>query len=601
MKITLYFWMSALLILLSCNRKVEKKYPDADAVYLNLTKTFVLNKDGSIVNSVEKRQKLLTYRSFQSLYGETRINYNPAFQKLVIKEAYTVNPQNKLIKTPENGFNDILPAFCLDSKAFSHLREMVVSHTGIERNAVTNCSYDITTEAGKIPFLMGIEELQTECPIEKLAIVIKVPAGKSLHYKLLNTKGDPTIEKSQEFDTYSWTFNDIPQRVKEIRSASVCEDVPTLLFSTQDNRIVAMDLLTKNTALNSSIGDEIKMYIDNAIKGKKGIAERALKIQEIVVNELKSIHIPASLVAWQIRCPEEVWKGNSGTPLEKSALLTSILLEAGIPAESGVTVPDWCVDPAMTFLLVAEPIVIVTAENGEPFFLSADKLNSGNFDVTRGHSVIIPFDPTKKDLVISKPTGGLHIEGKLTVDGKGTIQGELTGLFSNGFNPYFDLIRNPANYPQSVYDFPGTAGKVSAGQSEMQFTVNTNDLVIDRGDLRFIDLKESKSGILGMHLTPLPFARQTQLNLGMAISESYHVFYRFPVGYHLLNPVKFEVLKPGIGNVFVSLIQTGNDVEVSRKIEILNPSVTKGEYPDFKELIDKWNTQKYRQLVLKKE
>jgi Domain of Unknown Function with PDB structure (DUF3857)/Domain of Unknown Function with PDB structure (DUF3858) len=601
MKITLYFWMSALLILLSCNRQVEKKYPDADAVYLNLTKTFVLNKDGSIVNSVEKRQKLLTYRSFQSLYGETRINYNPAFQKLVIKEAYTVNPQNQLIKTPDNGFNDILPAFCLDSKAFSHLREMVVSHTGIERNAVTNCSYNITTEAGKIPFLMGIEELQTECPIEKLAIVIKVPVGKSLHYKLLNTKGDPTIEKSQEFDTYSWTFNDIPLRVKEIRSASVCEDVPTLLFSTQDNRIAAMELLTKNNTANGSVSDEIKMYIDNAIKGKKGIAERALKIQEIVVNELKSIHIPASLVAWQIRSHKEVWQSNSGTPLEKNALLTSILLEAGIPAESGLTVPDWCVDPALPFLLVAEPIVIVTAENGEQFFLSADKLNTGNFDVTRGHSVIIPFDPTKKDLVISKPTGRLHIEGKLTVDGKGTIQGELTGLFSNGFNPYFELIRNPANYPQSVYDFPGTAGKVSAGQSEMQFTVNTNDLVIDRGDLRFIDLKESKSGIFGMHLTPLPFARQTQLNLGMAISESYHNLYRFPVGYHLLNPVKFEVLKPGIGNVFVSLTQTGNDVEVTRKIEILNPSVTKGEYPDFKELIDKWNTQKYRQLVLKKE
>lgn len=55
-------------ILCGCNNQPTAiDYPDADAVFINLTKTFVLNEDGSIVQSVEKEQKLFTYRAFQSL------------------------------------------------------------------------------------------------------------------------------------------------------------------------------------------------------------------------------------------------------------------------------------------------------------------------------------------------------------------------------------------------------------------------------------------------------------------------------------------------------------------------------------------------------
>ena len=599
MKIIYFAWISMLLILLSCTKQAEKSYPDADAVYLNLTKTFVLNKDGSIINSVEKKQKLLTYRSFQSLYGETRINYNPEFQKLVIKEAYTVNSLGQQIKTPENGYNDILPSFCLDSKAFSHLREMVVSHTGIERNAVTNCSYEITSESGRIPILMGVEELQMECPVEKLTIVIKVPKGKSLHYFLLNSKGEPTIEKGPEFDSYSWSFNDIPQRVKEIRSATVCEDVPTLLFSTQDNRTSAIELLTKNNAFKYSVSDEIKKYIANEIDDEKTIAARALRIQEIVVNELKTIFIPAPLVAFNIRNPTEVWQGNSGTQLEKTVLLTSLLKSEGINAELNFAVPPFCADPLSPFLLMAEPFVAVTDEKGEVLTLSATKLNSGIFDLFGPKSTIFSMNSNQKVILPDNSGGIIRVEGELTVNGKGTVKGELIGLFSNLFNPYYELVRNPGKCPQLMSDFPGTVGKVDPRQSEIRFNVDKSDLMVERGGFRFIDLKESKLGISSFHLMPLPFARNTQLNLGTALSESYHYTYKLPAGNILLNGVKIELSKPGIGSVSVILSQTGNSVDVIRKIEILKSSVSKEEYPAFKELTDKWNTPKFRQLILK--
>ena len=600
MKIIQLLWGIAFLMLFSCNTTKEKKYPEADAVYLNLAKTFTLNKDGTIVNTLEKKQKLLTYRSFQSLYGETRINYNPDFQKLVINEAFAVNAQNQTIKTPENGFNNILPGFCLDSKEYSHLREMVVTHTGLERNTVINCSYTITTEAGKIPFLMGIEELQSDCPIENLTITVKVPSGKVLNYVLMNAKMEPILERGTDFDTYTWIFTDIAQRNKEIRSAQVCDDVPTLLFSTQDDRKTPMKWALGTDLPSNSISEPVKKYIDLAIKDKTTNSEKVLKIQEIVVNELRTINVPPQLVAFRSRTPEEVWQSNSGTSYEKTRLLTSLLRAEGFNAEACLIIPDCCSDEKAPFLLISEPIVKYPGENGEIILLSPERLNAGNFDFHTAPGKIVSFGSGSKEFNTFKQEGSIAIEGQLTINPDGKIKGDLTGQLSNCFNPYFELIRNQHKCPQIVTGFTGSVGKLTANQTDIEFKAEKSDSLAVRGDFRFTVLKEAKSGIASLHLISLPFMRTTQLNLGSAINESYHFTYEVPEGFELANPAKVELSKPGIGNVSVILTQTGSTVEVTRKINILKQAISPEEYLFFKELIDKWNTQKFKQLIFKK-
>jgi len=47
------------------------------------------------------------------------------------------------------------------------------------------------------------------------------------------------------------------------------------------------------------------------------------------------------------------------------------------------------------------------------------------------------------------------------------------------------------------------------------------------------------------------------------------------------------------------LKQTENLVEVIRKIEIVNPVIARKDYMDFKELIDKWYTHKFKQLIFR--
>ena len=596
----IYFTLGiVLLVILSCNPSKEKTYPDADAVYLNLTKTFTLNSDGSIVTTVEKKQKLLTYHAFQSLYGETRINYNPDFQKLEILEANTVNSQNKIIKTPDNGYNDLLPGFGKDSKAYSHLREMVISHTGIERNAIVNCSYKLTTESGKLPFLMGTEEIQTECPIEKLNVVIKVPKGKVLNYTLLNVKSDPKIEHGPEFDSYSWNFSDVSQRVKEYRSASVCQDVPTLLFSTQPNRQSVLDWFAKNMSVTSLTDEGIIKYEKQAISDKKTVEEKVLKIQDIVVNELKTLDIPGSLVAFQSRTPSEVWQSNSGTAFEKTRLLNILLKSVGMKSEICLNIPDCCSAEGSPFILMSEPLVKYTNTDGSVFLLSATTLNSGNFDLHFPGGKIISLESPSKEFNLGSPAGQSIFEGKFIISDTGQISGDVTGKFSKSSNPYFDLLRNPESCSGFLTGSKGKLVSLKSEQSEVIFKAS-NDSLTKRGGFRFADLKESKIGIASLHISVLPIRRISQLYLGSQINEKYHYSYKLPAGYELANPVKIELDKPGIGHLIIRLSQSGNLIEVTREVDILKPDVLPADYPAFKELLDKWNTHKFRQLILRK-
>jgi len=563
-------WVFLVIFSVSYGQNSRKSYPEADAVYLNLTRTYVLNKDGSMISAVDKRQKLLTHRAFQSMYGETRINYNPKFQKIVVSKSFTENNLNEKIETPSNGYNDILPGFSNNLSVFSHLREMVVTHTGLEKGAIINCGYEVRTAAGNIPWLMGDDLLQTDCPVEKLTIQIKVPSGQSLYFKLLNDKTAPKIDRGKEFDSYTWQFKDLPQRNREILS-SVCSDQPRLLFSTMTDQHDAIHWLTDQEAFKMPAGDELKRQVEQKVTGVTSPILKALKIQEIVVSGMNTTPIPATLLGYRVRTPMQVWQSNSGTALEKSCLLSALLRAEGYDAAVCLIIPGCYKEERMPFLLVAEPVVKVTTADEGLVLLSAERLNTGNRIEVKGAFVISPL---------------------------GKLNGEMTGSFSNRSNPYNELLRTGGTAATPFTGLSGKAENFRAGQSNLKFSVDKGNAILSRGNFRFLDLMESGNGISSLHLNPLPYKRSSSMDLGSGFSESYHYSFTIPDGYRLANPVDLVIDKVNIGKLTLRIKQKDNVIEVVRDLEINNSIITKEQYKDFRELTGQWFTSKYKQLVM---
>ena len=593
-------WVLISLAFFSYGQNGRKTYPEADAVYLNLTKTYVLNKDGSMINLVEKRQKLLTHRAFQSLFGETRIPYNPQFQKIAVTKAFTENNQHAKIETPKNGYNEILPGFHNNITAFSHLREMVVTHTGLECGAIINCTYEVKTVAGKLPWLMGDEELLSDCPTEKLTIRVKVPAGKPLYYKLLNANITPKIELGKEVDSYTWQLNDVPQRSRETLSA-VCADQPRLLFSTQTDTPAVVNWLTDQKAFKLPISNGIKNYVDQKISGVSSSALKALKIQEIVVKELNFTPIPPLLLAFRVRTPEQVWQSNSGTSLERSCLLSAMLRAEGFNSEICMIVPACYNGDKMPFLLTAEPVVKVMTGQKEFMLLSTERLNAGNFDVCNAQKAILSLSSENKKDNVSNSGGKIVVKGALVLGSDGKLKGDLTGSFSHSCNPYNEIVRKAGDASKLMTGLTGKAEKFTPEQSDLKFSVDKDDAAKTSGNFKFLAIFESENGFSTWHLNPLSSKRNTTMDLDSPISESYHFVYTVPEGYKLANPIELELVKQNLGKLSIRIQQHEKVIEVTRDLEISKPTISKEEYSEFKELIDKWFTAKYRQLILKAE
>lgn len=582
-----------LITLISCGRKTNKSYPEADAVYLNLTKTFVLNKDGSIVQTVGKQQRLITYRAFQSAYGETRINYNPEFQKVEILKAVTTMADRQKINVPENGVNEVLPGFCADSKAYNHLREKVVSHTGLEREAVIDCAYSISTNAGIFPFLMGDEVISADCPIEKLTIVVQVPSGVDLNYKLFNSEVKPEVKEKKEIKTYTWDFRDVPQHVREIRESAA--DLPRLVFSSQTDQASVKKWITEQEAFRQECPPAAKEYMGKFAKGLSA-QQQALKAQEVVINELNTLYIPANLIAFRCRTPQEVWQSNSGTPFEKTVLMVSILRSLGLESEVYMQYPAYLDDNLLPFIGSAEPFVKLKAGN-EILFLSSTHLNPNDAEFRKPRNTISSLYSDAKELndILS---GEIRVSGALTLDQSGTLKGKLNAEFANACNPYYSLLRNPENTGGLLGTLSGKTESLSAQLLKTNFEVAKSDWVEKRGDYNFIALPESPKGVNSWSLNPMPLTRESAIVLDHPLKESYEFTLKVPEGTVLVNPLNVEQINP-MGRIAITFRQTGNEIVASRSIEINKPIVPKEEYANFKGLLDGWNTQKYRHLILK--
>jgi hypothetical protein len=261
-------------------------------------------------------------------------------------------------------------------------------------------------------------------------------------------------------------------------------------------------------------------------------------------------------------------------------------------------IPSCYKEEKMPFLLVAEPVVKITTDAEGMVLLSAERLNTGNFDLYSHQRYIIPLAAEGKPADISNAGNQIAVKGVFVVSQEGKLKGEMNGSFSNLCNPYYELLRT-GGLTSKI--FPGLSGKAEnfkSGQSELIFNVDKENAILTRGNFRFLDLMESGSGISSLHLNPLPFNRTSALDLGAPFSESYHYTFNVPEGYQLANPVDLVLSKPNAGKLTLRIKQQHSVIEVVRDLEISNSIITKEQYKNFRELTEWWFTSKYKQLVM---
>lgn len=625
MKKSFFAIVPAILFLFSINT-LKAQSENNDAVYLKVVREYILHEDGSYDFHYRKEIKLLTYFSFQRLYGETFIVYNPDYQKLKINEAYTVMADGKKVAAPENAFNEVLPGFARDVAAYNHLREMVVTHTATEIGCVITLDYTIQTEKEFLPFFFGMEEIGESAPVKDLSIIIRVPQNVIFQGRLLNNRTAPEVVELAGQKTYLWHFNGVPALSHAANQDP--EQKVNLIFSIAKDMTWAYFSFVNQPAFKSSLSPEINRRVETVTKDKKSDLDKILALQEVVTDELKLCDIPLIYSGYKVRTPLVVWQSANANSLEKAILLSEMLKAANINACPVATVPNAWYSSEMGNLAVIDGYMVqVNPRETGRIYLSVTQKQSQNQIYDVQDKTLIQLDGAIESMRTFKEKPSinlLRLEAKIRLyedktvgqgdketgrTGDGSItEGELEIEMSGIVNPYYRL-RKDSSYVKTMLGGDISSSNIDKievdqlAELKSKYLITNTPIPItnDFSGFIYIELPRFKTGFDSWNLGQFAGSGDTPVRLDFPLEEDYSYELSLPSDYELFTPPVDISIKNDLGELKISIIQSGQNVKIKRSWDLYKDVISSDKMDEFKEMIIVWENVNYRKIVLKKQ
>jgi hypothetical protein len=587
----------------SCDELTEKQ-KEADALFQKITKTYTLHEDGSIDYRYQHELDLHSYYSFNRLYGETFIVYNPEYQEININKSVTETKEEKKIPSPENAYNEVLPSFASGAPPFHHLREMVVTHTGLEKNSTIRLDYEIQSNSEFMPFLMGNEVLAEASPVRELVIRVRFSADKELNYKLLNAQENLNISNKGDLKEYRWVFEDIAATEHEDQQPRFNRHLPRLIFSTADlNR--AYQYLTDQ--FSDDLPENIAGSITDAVDNSQTRMDSILAVQDMVVNHINHFDIPLKHTGFRLRSNEAVLEDNGGTTLEKTVLLASILKEMGINAKPVGIIPSEFYEKNMGNLRLLENYYVKVPGKRESVYLSAINSNRINSRYRFPDEVNLVMDQEQNAPEFIKPeenVSAVEISGNLELNNANRLTGEVDARLTHCENPYLELERTEAT-AQSLLSPGFNASDVrnyqldslSPAMSQIHYTINREFMPEQQGNYRFMTIPEMNTGLDQWHLEILTESRLTPVELGWPVEVRYDYTFTVPESLQLVNESIDIRENNDIGSATIRIRQENGNIRVIRELRVTKKTIQPADYNKLKELMNLWYKENYRKLI----
>jgi len=580
----------------------------SDAVFEKITKEYTLHGDGSIEYHYYKKLKLNSHYSMNRLYGETFIVYNPNNEALKINMAETTQLDGNIVKSPENAFNEVLPRAANNAPYYNHLREMVVTHTGLEVGATIELDYTLTSHADYYPGLMGNELITESSPITEEEIIIRIPKGMELNYKVFNIRTGPQIIESDESRIYVFKFTGIEENSHEYNQPKQNTHLPRLIFSTL-NQESAIKYLADQTAFEFKCNQQMQSAINKIKQENQDDLSVILAIQKLVTDNINTYSVSSEYNGFKLREPIKVWQSNGGNQIEKTVLLVSLLREAGIHAEAVAVIPTKFSDKSIGCISAFHDFLVqVNPKEKEQMYISATQSANQNmvYSLDGNTALVLNADKFFSDPISELFENQVITKGELSLNDSMKITGNIEMLLTEKLNPYYKLNAD-STYVKSLIGGNLSSGDIQSTdiintaqyRSLVKMKIETKSPIKNHANYYFWELPLNKQGTQNWHLTYMNTERLDDFQLPEVINEQYSYEITLPGNIELINPVSLTEIKKDFGELVVSTVQDGNKVTVKRMLKITQKEISTLQYKDFKQMYDLWNDAKQWELALK--
>lgn len=573
-----------------------------DAVYNTLIQEYTLNDDGSTDYHEYKEIKLLSHMSFHRLYGETFVIYDPQYQELKINEAYTIMADGKKVVVPDNAFNEVLPRAAAHAAPYNHLREMVITHTGLEVGATIYLDYNLKSKPGYMQTFMGEEVIREIIPTKEKQVIIHIPANMELQYKVLNIRTAPGITEGKDTKTYTFSFKEMTESTGEWGTDASL--LPRLFFSTAKDLERAYFPFVAQKAFTYQATSAMQDAVNKLKEEPEGELDLALAIQKMVVNEVGSWNLTLHHTAFKCRTPREVWESNAGTHLEKTVLMATLFQEAGLSAVPVAIIPEKYYDRNVGSLYMMKDFAVRVKTDDEFIYLSATHLHNQDLAYSLANKKMLLLDGAIESLRTMDPVNQrseIICEATIVNHDNEKISGEMNVKLAGSANPYFRLSQDTSYAKKLV---PGVTdvrlNTLSRNESAFTLELEKSGIFKEYNDYIFLQLFESGQGIASWGFTYIETGRQAPIKLRELITEIYRYTIELPEGYQLVSPpITVDIDNP-VGSVKINLRQEGNLIYASREIHLKQDVINYSEFGLFTQIWEAWMNPASKEIVFTK-
>jgi len=583
-----------------------------EAVFEKISKTFILNEDGSQEYHYYKKLRLNTHHAFHNLHGETFIIYNPEFQTLKINKSVTTMSNGKVVETPSNAFNELLPSFAAKAPAYNHLKEMVVTHTALEIGAVVELDYTITTKPGFYPIFDKMIIFKENDPVKDYEVTIKVPSETPLRSEMTATLASAQPVKEEGMDVYSWNIKNMSAAAKDAFMPPLETTSVTLLVSNIHSyqqffaKIIHQPAFEQQTLPTSA-----RIVIDNILQENRLELMQILEIQKYVVDNINTINIPDNLLGFRYATPSEVWQRNYGTESEKAILMALMLKKAGFTAYPAPVTDESLYRMNIPVSSIFNQWVVKTVlADGKPLYLSPVFFTDVNMKY--GYledKVACPLDVNIETLrpdLFSSVLPINQISGKLILQQDNTLTGRFDVKIEGKMNPYLAIEKNANQLKKLLTGIPekSISDPKKPTISEQKTEVALDFTLANAGTIKenyyFLTIPELNASNKATDIGALPTQRSSHLQLQTQRTTT-NLELTIPEEFTLVSPPLSKESRKSFGFYTIEITANGNKVNINRQIEISEPLIIPIHYPQVRNFLLEWNEESHKQLIFKKK
>ncbi|MCX6638950.1 MAG: DUF3857 domain-containing protein [bacterium] len=311
-------------------RSEAAKMPLTDTAILYHGTTITLYNDGR----VDREEHIVRYLRFDNAwddYGDPHLAYDSDRQELEVLISRVHTTDGRKIDTTPNGFNPMVP-FGLDlAPDFTHYRQMVVTHLGIETDAVTELKYVIRDKKALYPWSWGEVLLGGGEPVLEREIIIKSATNRGLQVKEENGAPAGRRLKDGDQEVISWKMTNLAGKDFAEAASKSALYLPRVCYST----CPGWDDFTKTVSQRCGVAVKANESFLSALKPLKEIKDDLTRLDSLIVFvkdriALKNWSDPDLLVTY--RTADRTFSTGYGSPADLAALYAAALKELGFEA-----------------------------------------------------------------------------------------------------------------------------------------------------------------------------------------------------------------------------------------------------------------------------